>query len=347
MTDATVEKEEAPITASSMLSAARQAAGLSQDEVAEQLYLTPSFIRYIDGDEIDKLPKKAFIKGYLRSYAKLVNLDGDEVVQQYEQGDIGGSSHSIEIRRVTDQRVGSINFTGPVFQTGVGGLIALIVVVAMVWWFSSSNEKPTVTVSEYKPVEEEPAAATPFQLPERTSLEITASDQPDASDPDLADISLIEETEIEPATEVETAPESSSDEQSLPEPEADDIAAQESTAQESTALESTALEDNILESEAVDEDGSEDSSDDQSVINDLTPLEPGKPILIEREVFSRSLTISAVSGEETVTTSSTICSYNNAPSWVQAAVIPPITFGVLAMVYFSFPGSIRSGEKHK
>ena len=37
--------------------------------------------------------------------------------------------------------------------------------------------------------------------------------------------------------------------------------------------------------------------------------------------------------------------YRNAPNWVQAAVTPPITFGVLAILYFLFPGSIRSGLK--
>ncbi|MEX1237317.1 MAG: helix-turn-helix domain-containing protein, partial [Pseudomonadales bacterium] len=70
---------------SKLLIEAREAKGLSQKEVAEQLYLTVTFIRYIDEGAFDKIPKPAFIKGYLRSYARVVGLDGDAVIEAYNQ----------------------------------------------------------------------------------------------------------------------------------------------------------------------------------------------------------------------------------------------------------------------
>ena len=54
--------------------------GLSQEQVAQELYLIPSYIQHIDNDEIEKIDKQAFVRGYLRSYAKLVNLDGDDII---------------------------------------------------------------------------------------------------------------------------------------------------------------------------------------------------------------------------------------------------------------------------
>lgn len=134
-----------PLTAGQMLKIAREATGLTQDQVAQELYLTPNYIRLIDSDEIDKIAKQAFVRGYLRSYAKLVQINDDEVVAQFERSQ-GGVQPKIEIRRVTRESVGSTNFTGPVFQTGVLGLVGLVVVIALVWYLTTSEEEAPVTV---------------------------------------------------------------------------------------------------------------------------------------------------------------------------------------------------------
>lgn len=134
-----------PLTASQMLKTAREAAGLSQDQVAQELYLTPSYIRLIDSDEVEKIAKQAFVRGYLRSYAKLVQLSGDEVVARFDQTH-GGGQPKVEMRRVTKESIGSTNFTGPVFQTGILGLVGLIAVVILVWYLTTSEEEAPVTV---------------------------------------------------------------------------------------------------------------------------------------------------------------------------------------------------------
>ncbi len=176
------EAEEETVTASSMLRAAREALGLSQDDVANELYLAVSFIRWIDEDQIDRIPKKAFIKGYLRSYAKLVKLDGDLVVQQFDAGN-EVPIPSAEIRGVTEESVGSINFTGPVFKTGVIGLVGLLVVIVAVWLLSSSTPEsiPVVTMPEESPAETESETLRPFQLPERTDLNTFTFDEEDGT----------------------------------------------------------------------------------------------------------------------------------------------------------------------
>ena len=64
-------------------------------------------------------------------------------------------------------------------------------------------------------------------------------------------------------------------------------------------------------------------------------------------MFSSNLTISAVSVELTTTTSLIIVLYNCLPIWEHFLDIPPITLGVLLVLYSLFPGSILSGLKHK
>lgn len=152
-------------TASDMLRSAREEKGLSQKEVADQLFLSATFIRYIDNAEFDKLPKQPFIKGYLRSYARMVNLSGDEVVACFQKG-LEEAEEVVGTHDMMDERPGPNNFTGPVFQTGVAGLAGLLVVIALVWWLVSDDEVegPAPEVVSAEEVVEEPSATVPAEV---------------------------------------------------------------------------------------------------------------------------------------------------------------------------------------
>lgn len=127
---------------SELLIAAREARNLTQVEVADELFLTATFIRYIDEGEFRKIPKPAFVKGYLRSYARVVGLDGDAIVQAYDREMTPDQDHA-EIRDVTNETVGPVTFTGPVLQTGLLALGALLVIIALVWIFSGGDDSQT------------------------------------------------------------------------------------------------------------------------------------------------------------------------------------------------------------
>lgn len=170
------------LTAAQMLSQAREALGLSQDQVAQELYLTPNYIRLIDSDEIDKIQKQAFVRGYLRSYAKLVHLDGDEVVARYEVSQGSTPQKKVQVRGVTRESLSSTNFTGPVFQTGILGLVGLVIVIALVWFLSGAEEEPVVvgnlTDASLDNMQSETSAAVDAQLnlnDQQTSAEIQGS----------------------------------------------------------------------------------------------------------------------------------------------------------------------------
>lgn len=202
-------------TASQLLSEAREAMGMSQEEVAQELYLIPSYIRHIDNDEIEKIDKQAFVRGYLRSYAKLVHLDGDDMVARYEKSQ-GAVPQTIEIRGVTQESVGSINFTGPVIQTGVLGLVGLIAVIAIVWFLVSSGDDE---------------AEAPVAVSEKVSEGVSAVTEP-ANDEAAVDTVGMPETEVqEPLTASDTQTSETSDAQTAdnseteePQPDAVDAA---------------------------------------------------------------------------------------------------------------------------
>jgi cytoskeleton protein RodZ len=70
-----------------LLKAAREAAGLSQDAVAQQLKLAPRQVRAIEEDDYARLPGRTFVRGFVRNYARLVGLDPEAVAQALPRGE--------------------------------------------------------------------------------------------------------------------------------------------------------------------------------------------------------------------------------------------------------------------
>ena len=74
-------------TVGGWLRAAREAAGLSEDAVAQQLKLAPRQVRAIEEDDYGLLPGRTFVRGFVRNYARLVHLDPDAVVAALPVGE--------------------------------------------------------------------------------------------------------------------------------------------------------------------------------------------------------------------------------------------------------------------
>ena len=125
---------------SELLRTARENLQMTQKEVADKLFLTTSFIQYIDDGEFDRFPKQAFVKGYLRTYARVVGLSGDEIVALYA-AELEASAPDPEIRGVTEEKVGTAAITGPVLQSGLIGLAGLIVVILLIWYLVSDDDE--------------------------------------------------------------------------------------------------------------------------------------------------------------------------------------------------------------
>jgi len=69
-----------PASAGQLLSAARDEWDLSVEEVAQYLNLSTDTINALEQDAYEQLPGSTFVKGYIRSYAKLLRLDEAEII---------------------------------------------------------------------------------------------------------------------------------------------------------------------------------------------------------------------------------------------------------------------------
>ena len=93
MTDETSANEAthgavaAPATAGSTLRSAREAAGLSVDDVALQLKLAPRQVQVLEDDDFQHLPGRTFARGFARNYARFIQVDPDRVLALMPAGD--------------------------------------------------------------------------------------------------------------------------------------------------------------------------------------------------------------------------------------------------------------------
>lgn len=62
-----------------VLSQAREAKGLSVSDVAEKLKLTPRQIEAIEAEDLSRLPSPVFVRGFVRNYARLVEVPMEEI----------------------------------------------------------------------------------------------------------------------------------------------------------------------------------------------------------------------------------------------------------------------------
>lgn len=72
-------------TVSQLLKREREARGITLEEVAQKTYIKLHYLHALEEDRPDLLPAPVYTCGYIRQYAKLLSLDGAELVNLYQQ----------------------------------------------------------------------------------------------------------------------------------------------------------------------------------------------------------------------------------------------------------------------
>ena len=67
-----------------LLTRAREKLSLSQKDIASRLNLKVEYIAALDTNDFDKLPAPTYVRGYIRSYARAINLNADSLINLYE-----------------------------------------------------------------------------------------------------------------------------------------------------------------------------------------------------------------------------------------------------------------------
>lgn len=107
---------------------AREALNLSQRDVARQLRLNVNLIQALEDNIEADLPGKTYLLGYLRSYARLLNLPADEIIE---------AAH-LESQPTTTLLPENIDYTPqrriePVVRLVLLGLLVILFLAAGLW----------------------------------------------------------------------------------------------------------------------------------------------------------------------------------------------------------------------
>ena len=64
---------------------AREQRGASLADVEKETKIRAKYIKAMENDDFDVLPGKVYVRGFLRMYARFLGLDGDFLVERYEE----------------------------------------------------------------------------------------------------------------------------------------------------------------------------------------------------------------------------------------------------------------------
>ena len=123
-----------------LLRQAREEHGLSQKEAARDLHLTSKVINAIEEDDFELIPSFVFARGYIRSYARHVGLDGQALVAEFDAA-YGVPNNSAKpmstIRKGGQQSKPGDTWVKLISIVFVIGLIA----ASIVWWQSQNGSQ--------------------------------------------------------------------------------------------------------------------------------------------------------------------------------------------------------------
>ncbi|MBC6413781.1 MAG: helix-turn-helix domain-containing protein [Chromatiales bacterium] len=110
----------------------REKQGLEIENISNELHLSVNIIRALEEDAYDQLPEMVYIRGYIRSYCRLLNKDATPVLEMlsanlpmeedYLHADLSLSSPSDEYRQRLIMIVGSV------------AVITIFLILIMIWW---------------------------------------------------------------------------------------------------------------------------------------------------------------------------------------------------------------------
>ncbi|PJY97268.1 RodZ domain-containing protein [Pseudomonas donghuensis] len=189
-----------------ILRQARESRDWSQAEVARKLNLTVSSLNNLEAGAFDKLPGHTFARGYIRAYAKLLDMDQATLVQAFDQctGTHAQGSDVHALGRIEEPVRLSHNILRIV------SLVLLVVVIGggFFWWQdqTSLRGKDLANMAlEHVEVESADGTTQIHPLDEPEDQAVTAGQQPQSTTLNLEQASTpAEQAGAAPAEQVAT-----------------------------------------------------------------------------------------------------------------------------------------------
>lgn len=132
--------------------AAREALNLTEKDVAQRLHLKPNLITIIEAERFESGPPPIFMRGYIRSYGRLLNLPEKEITQALSQLNLANPASAMPSPVMRSHMQAQQNS-----HSGWSTILVVVVLVGLVgmWWnnHSRNSVKDTMNTAAMQPAE--------------------------------------------------------------------------------------------------------------------------------------------------------------------------------------------------
>jgi len=163
-----------PVSLGKMLREARERIGLSVADVANQIKFAPRQIEALEADDFQHLPEMTFVRGFVRSYAKILDMDVQPLLEALPQTNAPPMPLIPVSVEVPFPDAHSVNWQNLIWL-GITLLLAVLVVAFAVWHYTTPVSQPNVAQVEVPvslPSKMEVIPASP--VPETDTIESPA-----------------------------------------------------------------------------------------------------------------------------------------------------------------------------
>lgn len=167
---------------------AREAAGLSVNQVAEKLLISVDIIKAIDNSQAELLPAATFTQGYIRSYARILKLNADDIIKIYIQV-VPETKQSLTPHSVLPANAAAHSMS---LTSSVVLVLVILLVGGGFWIYNSQYTMPSLPdfnqkqnkSNEYNQINDENDGldANQFDFEKRNRIELDQLDASDESD---------------------------------------------------------------------------------------------------------------------------------------------------------------------
>lgn len=130
---------EEAVSPGRMLKEAREMCGLSQQQVADKLNFRSTLVQDIEVDKFNHSIPDAFNRGYLKNYAKVVNIAEADVLASYEQLGVA-QRQCAQMQSFSKGREKQTEHNIVMWITYL--ILAVLVTATVVWWLQTPSEQP-------------------------------------------------------------------------------------------------------------------------------------------------------------------------------------------------------------
>jgi len=124
--------ESDPKRPGEVLRARREALDVSVREVAETLNLSMTMIEAIEADDAERLPGTVFARGYVRAYARLLELDPKPLLKYYPKAEVAEQPGEVPSEPPIWEWIR--RRPGLVLGSAGGALVTLLLLVVLLLW---------------------------------------------------------------------------------------------------------------------------------------------------------------------------------------------------------------------